>query len=53
LLPPICLAENPLELGQATLRIIEEHQPELTDHGIKAVIGIGQCLTIKDFQPDR
>jgi hypothetical protein len=35
---PSTVAENPMELGQAARRIIEEHQPELTDHGIKAVM---------------
>ena len=49
---PSTVAENPIKLGQAALWISEEHQPELTDHGIKAIVRIAQCLAVEDFKGD-
>ena len=47
---PSAIAENPMELRQATRWITEKHQSELTGHGIKAAIGKGQRLAIQNLE---
>src|SRR5207245_1415743 len=45
-------AEHTAELFQAPSGIGEEHEAELTDHGVEGAVGEGQRLTICYYWPE-